>query len=86
MFCKKKVQVLASLNFWSLRCDFSAVFFPDFSNRKWITLERVLVCCGLSKMVDLSKFCVENPQKHQDHVSLHKEFDLKNIIVFNFSK
>ena len=26
------------------------------------------------------------PQEHQGHVSLHKEFDLKNIIVFNFSK
>ena len=36
-----------------------------------------LVCCGPLKMVDLSKFGVENPQKHQDHVSLHKEFDLK---------
>jgi hypothetical protein len=23
------------------------------------------------------KFCVENPRKHQGHVSLSKEFDLK---------
>ena len=86
MFCKKKAQVLASLNFWSLRCDFSAVFFPDFSNRKWITLERVFSVLWTFKDGGLKLVLCGKPQEHQGHVSLHKEFDLKNIIVFNFSK